>query len=231
MTPEQYERWKDFALRMARTCFAKHRRPSAAWIEDVVEDFFETRLDQDDVVCISDWDNSTEYPDGHPSRRRQGDRPCGCKYPHGYMNPVPASADCEHCSGTGRRPDWISPRCVGDMLSEFLAEQNGYAPRCKPCSSWRHDGECRCDEIHGKFYEQWDEQWGGPVHCCIRAGLDMASAPSAGVLGFTAGDVRRMYPEGVPAWVFPPDEQLGIWMTDEINGTFAELDDSKGLVL
>lgn len=29
----------------------------------------------------------------------------------------------------------------------------------------------------------------------------MAVAPSAGVLGFTAGDLRRMYPEGVPNWV------------------------------
>lgn len=40
-----------------------------------------------------------------------------------------------------------------------------------------------------------------PVHCCVRAGLDIASSPSAGVAGFTAGDIRRMYPEGVPDWV------------------------------
>lgn len=41
----------------------------------------------------------------------------------------------------------------------------------------------------------------GQVSCCIRAGLDMASAPSAGVIGFTVGDLRRMYPEGNPPWV------------------------------
>lgn len=28
MTPEQYERWKDFALRTARTCFKRRRAPS-----------------------------------------------------------------------------------------------------------------------------------------------------------------------------------------------------------
>lgn len=40
------------------------------------------------------------------------------------------------------------------------------------------------------------------MRCCIRAGLDMAAEPSGGVLGFTAGDVRAMYPEGVPEWMF-----------------------------
>ncbi len=34
-----------------------------------------------------------------------------------------------------------------------------------------------------------------------RAGLDMASEPSAGVVGFTIGDLRRMYPEGLPEWI------------------------------
>ncbi len=81
------------------------------------------------------------------------------------------------------------------------------------------------------YYDQWDEQYGGPVRCCIRAGLDMASAPSAGVVGFTAGDLRRMFPEGVPEWVFPPNERLHYWLSDKVNGTFAELADDAGIVL
>jgi hypothetical protein len=81
------------------------------------------------------------------------------------------------------------------------------------------------------------DRWGGPVHCCVRAGMDMAVSPSMGVLGFTAGDIRRMYPEGVPDWVFPKDERL---VTEHLapcpigfvrraepteNGTFDELPD------
>lgn len=64
-----------------------------------------------------------------------------------------------------------------------------------------------------KFYEQ--------VSCCIRAGLDVASAPSAGVIGFTVGDLRRMYPDGLPDWLTvgyePPitddtPDDAGVWL-------------------
>ena len=39
--------------------------------------------------------------------------------------------------------------------------------------------------------------------CCLRAGFDVAVAPSAGVAGaeFTVDLIRRMYPEGVPPFV------------------------------
>jgi hypothetical protein len=48
----------------------------------------------------------------------------------------------------------------------------------------------------------WDEQWISPVRCCIRAGLDVASNPSRyGVVGFTIGDIRKMYPQGIPQWI------------------------------
>jgi hypothetical protein len=50
-------------------------------------------------------------------------------------------------------------------------------------------------------YEDWDEYWGSRIRCCLRAGLDLASEPSAGVAGFTAGDLRRMYRGQVPAWL------------------------------
>lgn len=50
-------------------------------------------------------------------------------------------------------------------------------------------------------YERATAQFVDPVHTCVRAGLDVAVSPSAGVAGFTAGDIRKMYPEGVPDWV------------------------------
>ena len=203
MTTEQFARWRDFSMRMARTCFMTLRRPNATWIVGAVEDFF-SGFDEPDIPCIVNWDNSTAYPEGHPL--------------HGQRSPW--GGDMARC--------W----CVGAMVSEFLDEYRGYAPPCRACRVYEYgDEKCRCEDIEHHYYEQWDEQWGGPVHCCIRAGLDCASAASAGVLGFTAGDVRRMYPDGVPDWVFEPDERLQIWLTDELNGTFAELPDSAGVVL
>lgn len=214
MTPEQFYRWKDFALRMARCCFRKRRRPNARWIEEVAQDFFDG-FDPLDVCCIVNWDNSTPYPEGHPRRRVERMSPSG--------------------------PRWEGPYCVGDMMSDLFDPYRGYSPNCEFCTELYDRtartctvselNECRCEDIEDRYYEQWDEQWASPVHCCIRAGLDFASAPSAGVIGFTAGDIRRMYPEGVPDWVFPPGEQLQYWLSDELDGTFAELPDSAVVVL
>ncbi len=230
MSPEQFERWRDFAMRMAKTCFRKHRRPNATWIVAVVEDWFD-EFDESDIPCIVNWDHSTAYPAGNPHHGRQSWLSyCGCngyRPQHGTPNPT-----CEECHGRGVH--YALHRCssVGDMVSSFLDEYRGYAPSCRACDvyEYRHE-ECRCEDIGYRYYNQWDEQWGGPVCCCIRAGLDIASAPSGGVVGFTAGDVRRMFPGGVPDWVFPPNERLKYWLSDELNGTFAELPDSAGLVL
>lgn len=40
-----------------------------------------------------------------------------------------------------------------------------------------------------------------PIHCCVRAGLNLVGEQSGGVLGFTVGDLKRMYPEGLPEWL------------------------------
>jgi hypothetical protein len=53
--------------------------------------------------------------------------------------------------------------------------------------------EARIERARSRFVD--------PISCCIRAGLDVAVSPSAGVCGYTAGDIRKMYPEGVPEWV------------------------------
>ena len=57
------------------------------------------------------------------------------------------------------------------------------------------------------------ELYRSPVACCVRAGFDCAVKPSMGVMGFTAGDVRRMYPDGVPDWV-----KDGEWETIGVKG-------------
>ncbi len=281
MTRQQYERWRDFALRMARTCYATARRPDAKWIVDMVEDFFD-RFEEADIPCIVSWDNSSPYPEGNPCRSREARTSwCGCD---GYRlaNEDHPNPECDECHGSGVHNALVSPLGVGDMMIDFMCDYELEPPQCRLCSGdveyepelniatgmyrvvgrkdcdakfcdpgcdcpdghhrrydasrcqkWlaKRDAMCRCDDIRERFYEQWDEQWGGPVRCCVRAGLDCASAPSAGVVGFTAGDVRDMYPEGVPDWVFRPDEPLHYWLSGKVNGTFAELPDSMGVVL
>lgn len=125
MTKLQFERWKDFALRMARVCYATSRRPSSRWIVSRVRAYF--RCIKDQWPSILSWDESSR---------------------EGY--------------------------CAGDLLSISM------------------------EDIPDR---QYDAHWPDPVHCCVRAGLDVASEPNLGVIGFTVGHVRDMYPEGVPDWI------------------------------
>jgi len=224
MTSEQFERWRDFALRMARTCYATSRRPSVTWIEEVVRDFFSS-IDDEDVPCIVDWDNSRPYRPGDRLYQRRYRCPCW------HCRGSPRKSDCRYKCEDGEIYDYAAPYCMGDAMMEFLDEYRPSAPDCRACSDPDSDDECRCDEIRDHHYEQWDDQYGGPIQCCVRAGLDFAASPSAGVLGFTAGDVRRMYPEGVPTWLFPPAERLHHWPSGEPDGLFVELPDSAGIVL
>jgi hypothetical protein len=48
---------------------------------------------------------------------------------------------------------------------------------------------------------EFDETFLSPIRSCLRAGIDLACEPSAGVVGFTVGDIRKMYPRGIPRWV------------------------------
>jgi len=170
---EQYERWKDFSLRMARTCFKHRRYPTWREIESHVSGFFDgiEFSDYEELEYIIDWDHSDSEKEEH--------------------------------------------YCVSDMCTMAAEEWNPYY--------WSASDET---------WAERDEQYCGPVCCCIRAGLDMAVSPSAGVLGFTAGDVRKMYPEGVPEWITGgPNYRWSYWLTDKLNGTFADMPDEMGLVL
>lgn len=85
--------------------------------------------------------------------------------------------------------------CVGDEVHRIVSEWNPYIWSGPEWS-----------------YRKWDEQWGDRVRCCLRAGLDMAAEPSAGVVGFCKEDINRMYPDGVPKWIREPWEQKnGSW--------------------
>jgi hypothetical protein len=211
ITHEQYERWHDFAMRMARTCFKRKRNPSPAEIEANVEHFFEC-LSPDDLLSIVDWDNSDPYPSGCSRYRRT--YKCPCWRCHGKKQ-----LDCPYHCENGEIYDYAECLPVTDICKEH---EDGWNPHY-----WS-------DEYGTVAERRHHEQFVGPVVCCIRAGLDLAVSPSAGVIGYTAGDLRRMYPEGVPDWITGgPGHRWSYAMREppQLNGTFAEMPDTATLWL
>ena len=162
MTEDQFTRWKDFAFRMARTCFRRRRNPGPRDITGMVEEFFADcktgayGIDPECWCSILDWDNCDAYPEGHKFA--------------GTTN-------------FGHRRD--HPPYLCDLMDSYE-------------ESWMEDYWKGQDTVS---WERRRDRWCDPPRCCVRAGFDLAVSPSAGVLGFTAGDIRRMYPEGVPEWI------------------------------
>lgn len=220
ITNEQFDRWKDFSMRMARTCFRHRRRPSTAEIVENVAFVFSC-IDADDLLSFVDWDHSEPYPKG--SRGYRKTYRCPCWHCHGQRKP-----DCPYECEDGSIYDYASAGYLCDRMSVWGEHFNPYYWSASDAES-----------------ERRDEQFCGPVRCCVRAGMDLAISPSMGVMGFTAGDLRRMYPEGVPDWVTGGKEHR--WTTQnfdgvvpgvglipgksELNGTFAEMPDSAGVWL
>ncbi|MEM9645418.1 MAG: hypothetical protein AAF989_10515, partial [Planctomycetota bacterium] len=193
MNEQQYERWKDFATRMAATCFHGYRRPTSTWIQEQVANWFSGLEFQEEWKEYTSWDQ-----DSFPL-----------------------------CDAISQWTDYLYPvaRCTACSHDDCERKWPHYKSECQKCNR-----KCQCDDVWYLAREKFDEQWLGPIRCCIRAGIDMACEPSAGVVGFTAGHIRRMYPEGIPEWLFPPDERLYYWLTDKQNGTFADLPDAAGVV-
>ena len=110
---------------------------------------------------------------------------------------------------------------VRQHVEDFIGR---YRERPSTVNGW--DGEGRyaadgihpevvflCDEMSDYLWDQGlerDRKRGVGVHrtttgcaiaACVRSGLDLAVTPSGGVIGYTAGDLRSMYPEGFPPWL------------------------------
>ena len=242
MNAQQFEQWKDFAFRMAETCYAKNRRPNVHWIVAMLEEFLDDGgyggyFDADTLFTINSWDQQSHYED---QRRENHLSWCGCQGRR--MDGPGPFGDCPDCHGSGLHYALQRGPCLTDLVSDYL-DPYIPSPRCKHCA---HDcandpcplceSDCSCDDIQTRVLEQWDDQWGGPIHCCLRAGIDLICNPSPigmGVLGFTAGDLRRMYPEGVPEFVSKGNERwYEGWPGKEVlNGTFAEMADDTVLML
>jgi hypothetical protein len=103
MNEQQYDRWRDFALRMARTCWTNRQRPKRDWIVEAVEDFLDS---VEDWELIESWERSADYPEGHRYRGTTYDGPCWCTLNPAKNKPKKPKKVCRGCNGTGHRVDW-----------------------------------------------------------------------------------------------------------------------------
>jgi hypothetical protein len=159
----KFARWQDFALRMARTCYAKRTNPSLSEIESEIQSFFEYYVSQEYADLYIDWDCSKNFPG-------RSDGP-------GYV--------CDMVSSLFESV-WSHPTAHATKRQLPLLDYY-----------WERGEFDEYDEIKEAIVDRWES----PVSCCLRSGMDFAYSQSAGVLGFTAADLRAMYPEGVPGWI------------------------------
>lgn len=180
MTPLQYDRWKDFAMRMARTCFIGQRRPSPEWILENVTEFFDCFFASSKKAAkVKDWDSDPDYV---------------CDRMSDFA--------CEHDERIGYSRIRRDDEDRVDRYRNRLKRQGlDYEAIEKMADELEGKLEDTIDDRENVAFDQWENQWIGSVSCCVRAGLDVACEPSAGVVGFTVGDLHAMYPEGIPDWI------------------------------
>lgn len=175
LTPEQVEQWQDFAIRMAKAVYSDSDRPSADWILSEVQSVIES-INQDSPELVIAWETTLPYPNGHPDFGKDS-------------------------SGRIR-----SPMFLCDLVSESVEDgvwgridQFATPKQRRELDRLFEQGEDGIDD-YDELKEEIVDEWCGPVHCCLRSGIDLISG-NVGVLGFTAGNIREIYPEGVPDWV------------------------------
>lgn len=119
------------------------------------------------------------------------------------------------CNGLDTIGDWdngvkIDGRyghdSVGTRVDEYLWESRYEIER-------KYGRRGRVELVTGRF--------GQMLSACVRAGFDVAVAPSGGVIGFTVGDLRSIFDGALPDWVsnffVPPVDAAtpdaeGVWL-------------------
>ena len=122
--------------------------------------------------------------------------------------------------------------CRMEWCMEHIIDWDNGARYPETRQRWRGGGDIVREYLWDNQLELEKERRGGSVDvvdtgigiavsCCIRAGMDFATTPSGGVLGFTVGDLRRMWKNrSLPKWVtefFENDITLaadgdGVWL-------------------
>lgn len=172
MTDIANERWVDFSTRMAKACYADSEQPDLEWILDSLDCIF-TEI-KDDLSLYTSWDKTEPYPEGH-------------EY-YDFKN----------------RPLLLSS-LIGESIEDeiyFRIHRHSTEKESRVLERlWERRDKEKWVEAYDNLKNQIVERWSSPVHCCLRAGIDVAKNPSAGIVGFTVGDLKKMYPEGIPDWL------------------------------
>jgi hypothetical protein len=175
MTQTVNERWVDFSTRMAKACYADSEQPNLEWILDSLDRIF-TEI-KDDLSLYTSWDDTEPYPEGHK-----------------YYNP----------KNPTNRPLLLSSLISESIENEIyiIIHRHSTEKESRVLEKlWERRNKDRWLEAYDNLRNQIVERWSSPVHCCLRAGIDVAKSPSAGVVGFVVGDLKKMYPEGIPDWI------------------------------
>lgn len=193
MNDDKFNRWHDFSLRMAKTCYRQRKSPSFTWTLATLDQCFE-HIKDEGVGCFVSWDNTLPYPENH-----------SC---YGSYNEKPNKP-----SGLG---DWFMEVVEGEVWStphDFATTKES-----DRLDKYNDKGAFdKYDELKEKIVSRVCE----PIHCCLRAGLDLVGEQSGGVLGFTVGDLKRMYaPDPIPDWI-----------TNKFSEDFAQAKDEQGVWL
>lgn len=105
--------------------------------------------------------------------------------------------------------DWIA--CNGIEEIKDWDGNEGEVYVCDRMSDWEYDNGHR----HYRTSDDAERgnKFANQVSCCVRAAFDLAVKPSAGVVGFDVGDLRRACGGRIPNWIsqfFDPPLHSGI---------------------
>lgn len=119
------------------------------------------------------------------------------------------------CNGLETVTDWDSrvrygngcyDESAGERVDQFL---------------WDNRYEFERNFKNGRF-ELVTGRFGQMLSSCVRAGFDVAVNPSAGVIGFTVGNLRDVFDGAIPDWVaqyfdnpaalLTAGDDVGVWL-------------------
>ena len=97
------------------------------------------------------------------------------------------------CNGLETVEDWDAAVYENGQLVEYSASTrvDDYL--------WDNRYEFERENKHG--VEVVRGRFGDMLTSCVRAGFDMAVSPSAGVVGFTVGNLRDIFDGAIPDWI------------------------------
>lgn len=198
MKISQYKNWCDFSLRMAEHAdFGLRRRgPSRQQIVETVHDVLSHFEDPRAHGPIVDWDSCDPF-----------------RGPNGGYNEIVGDYVASMCDDEMPYFEGLIRQREDDRLFDARTGDDDEDDEDEP-------DEEMIERRAAAARRQWERQFWSPISCSVRAGLDMATRIGGGVIGFTVGDLRRMYPQGLPRFVtrhFPRNmrsmsDEHGVWL-------------------